>query len=173
MSRFNYACLVAVVLVILRLGSLSAAEPGPKGGFRNSKWGDHPSPQMRPIGTRAGMDAYGDVDRPSGRVAGIDTFLIQYLFWRGRFCRVDINWKADDAERATIVAILSREWGAPDESAPGLGVDTIESWRWFSRDRKTKAWLHRIDIVERSEEGLWQLIIQEEKCSQQAAHDSG
>lgn len=73
-SRRLLAIILAAV-TLLPLG-LVAADPGPKAGFRELKWGDRPSKEMRPIQIKkAGMDVYA-IRNDDMRIAEYDAALL-------------------------------------------------------------------------------------------------
>jgi hypothetical protein len=119
---------------------LIAAHPGPGRGFNDFQWGDPPPFHMDRVDRRDDMDVYflpGDTDR----IAGVRRATIRYLFRDGRLCRVEVGWRKwlNGREYQTLVASLTRDWGAPDESTGRALI------LWRSPEGETEARLEAVD----------------------------
>lgn len=157
--------------LILSAVGAHAADPGPKAGFRDLKWGDPPSADMvivrlpRPPGSLP-MDLYWRADEfGKGNhpiVAGHRTSDVSYYFYKNRFCRVQIVW--NEIRRRDLDQIgtnLSVAWGKDD------GRNTRGERVWTSRDGVTVAALQH-DGSENSAT----LTLTEGACTRRAATEA-
>jgi hypothetical protein len=165
---------LCLTLLLSPLGAdADAADPGPKSGFREFKWGDRPSKKMFSHRTkRAGMDVYSITD-DDRRVAFRDAGLILYHFYRNGLCEVEVIWK-DTMSLSDFMVTgreLAREWGTPDR------VDKSHSHEWLSRNGETEATLLHIPRHESDPRGMTDLVaslvIHQRKCYDEAGSDVG
>jgi hypothetical protein len=173
------ALIVGVGLVI----HAAAAEPGPPSGFRHLAWGDPPSASMRTLSlTTAGMEVF--IDRndegPARLVVGRRAGLINYLFYRKQFCRAEVAWAGalGDEEYDKFAAVLTREWGAADQTSTSTPVgpnnQVFRSHHWLSSDGETEAILGGIDDSKTpARDYLLTLTVQHKECFRQAADGIG
>ena len=161
---------IAITLLLLHILVLTAADPGPKSGFRKLKWGDRPSQEMRraAFADKGHMQSYY-INQEDPIVAGEKSGQIYYYFRRERLCRVDVAWLSQGSVLAVITATLNREWGRPDKSQV---YKTFISYEWLSRDGKTAAYLSWIENPTNDDATL-DMWIEDKKCVDEAVNDPG
>lgn len=103
-----------------------------KPGFRDLKWGDAPTAEMKSLGgwtnwsgTSTDLDSF---ERPGDelRVASVAVFNLVYGFRAGRLAVVRFN--IDPAQMQAMLSALSRTWGEPRHAT----LADRESWSWTS-----------------------------------------
>ena len=125
------------VLAVLYRPVVPAATPTPatatiKPGFRDLKWGDAPTAEMKPLGGWTNWGGtYTDLDsfeRPGDelRVASVAVFNLVYGFRAGRLAVV--RFKVDPAQIQAMLSALSRTWGEPRRAT----LADRETWSWVS-----------------------------------------
>lgn len=161
-------------IAAMTISSLSmASEPGPNSGFRTLKFGDPPSPEMKPLVDEGGMKGYTIIS-DNDKVAGYDKALIDYLFHNNRFCQVSVKWTRffTETEVLEIKARLVQEWGEPDEEMKS--DKRIVGATWYSPDKSVQAFLGALDNVKTSQPDYFaHLYIKDVRCVERLWRDNG
>jgi hypothetical protein len=103
-----------------------------KPGFRDLRWGDAPTAEMKPLGRWTNWSGtYTDLEsfeRPGDElhVASVAIFNLVYGFRAGRLAAV--KFKIDPAQMQAMLNALSRTWGEPRHATPA----DREYWLWTS-----------------------------------------
>jgi hypothetical protein len=163
---------VQAILAGLTLAGLAlAADPGPKPGFRDLRWGSRPPRAFSQLGMKAGMALYGQLTpNEDKRVAGQDAASISYLYWENRLCRVEVTWLLDAGHGAVPASVLAREWGAPDSTSGQ--PSGLELWEWTSKDHRTHARLSSLRTSD-NQSDLVTLLLYERQCNEAAIEAPG
>lgn len=148
-----------------------AAEAGLADGFRALRWGMEPLRGMVKIERRANMDVYFMHDDEK-HVAGVNAFLVLYMFYGGGLCRVEVKWgNLSDEQHLRIRSTLVEHWGKPRAVTENSRSFYSE---WLSSSGTTTAFLSSIEPLSTPEKDwLVTLVIQQVACSKSAIEGRG